>query len=646
MQASGPNCTKTTYRIDIDVLRALSVVAVVAFHLAPSVFPLGYLGVDCFFVISGYLVSRIIFTEIKSDQFNFGQFYRRRIRRLQPAIVFLFICLLAFVIFAPLPYKIVDGTLKHLLFAILFISNIRSESVASNYWGGDAGNVPLLHTWSLSIEEQFYIVLPTLFFVVAKTRWRTKPLEILAFMTGLSILWFAYLVMTNQSYYYSFSCRFSQLGIGSVLGFMSLSKSAPRLPSWTIYFAWLSLPIVILGNFQFSTADNAQLVMLLVVTALSCAIVISSGSIDKFTIRLWRSWPASILAILGKASYSIYLWHWPLIVFGNLYCKVINPSLVVLVCSIVAIICTTTSFFLVERLGRGLRRPLTFFVCSTFALGFTSFAGTRYIKPDISNVTAQTNWHGHYFDIVPQSPPPAYWAGITVHRRLGAPAPLVEGLRTRMHQPVGAILLGDSHACMWAKFLDEQMDEKGLGLISFASNGLGLFEKLHKGMTDGQVSQMRKKVLIALDKHRPTYLIIGSYWGNYSRFQNVDILSELIGEIKHVSPTTKIMLIGNTPVLDIGNIQLPDFLSFAARVGVTNPSLLARFDSNHEHGQRLVRRLCEDRQVLFLEIGSDMPSRFKVVHSGLGLYIDDDHLSTEGTRLFGTELARALSVQK
>ena len=153
-------------RIDIDVLRAISVISVIVFHLDKSFFPLGYLGVDIFFVISGYLITKIIIRELDNKQFSFRNFYLRRIRRILPALlIVLFTTLLvAFSILLTSDFKVFT---ESLLASLGFFPNIYFW-ITGGYFGSNDELKPLLHLWSLGVEEQFYLFFPIVFLFIFK----------------------------------------------------------------------------------------------------------------------------------------------------------------------------------------------------------------------------------------------------------------------------------------------------------------------------------------------------------------------------------------------------------------------------------------------------------------------------------------------
>src|SRR3954449_6736903 len=163
-----PPLATDKYRPDIDGLRAFAVLSVVLYHAFPRVFPGGYVGVDIFFVISGFLISSILFTEMTEGRFAFTIFYGRRIRRIFPALAICLAAVLAygFVVLTP-PELAQLG--KHVFFGAGFLSNMVLWS-ESGYFDSAATYKPLLHLWSLGIEEQFYIIWPVLLWMVFRIK--------------------------------------------------------------------------------------------------------------------------------------------------------------------------------------------------------------------------------------------------------------------------------------------------------------------------------------------------------------------------------------------------------------------------------------------------------------------------------------------
>jgi len=159
--------TTLKYRKDIDGIRAISVVAVILFHM--GYFPLGYLGVDVFFVISGFLITSILYSDLIMNKLSIRRFYMRRIRRILPLVLVVNVVALLIGVFVMLPYDL-DKLCQSVIATNLFGNNLLEYVSSGSYWSLRNEYRPLIHTWSLGIEEQFYLLYPLLFLVALKNK--------------------------------------------------------------------------------------------------------------------------------------------------------------------------------------------------------------------------------------------------------------------------------------------------------------------------------------------------------------------------------------------------------------------------------------------------------------------------------------------
>ncbi|WP_166424091.1 acyltransferase [Paraglaciecola sp. 20A4] len=215
------------YRWDIQGLRALAVMAVVIFHISPYKLPGGYLGVDIFFVISGYLIIGFICRDLRAEKFSLSDFYIKRIRRLFPALLATVIVTMIAAYCYLLPEEMTMFA-KSVISTLLYVSNMFFYT-QSDYFSADLKLAPLLHTWSLSVEEQFYILFPILLIGIIK--YRPKALQLfLGIIAVMSFVLSEYLVRTDPSLAFFISpTRFWQFIVGGLLALnlhkMGLSKS-------------------------------------------------------------------------------------------------------------------------------------------------------------------------------------------------------------------------------------------------------------------------------------------------------------------------------------------------------------------------------------------------------------------------------------
>lgn len=213
------NSPHTIYRPDIDGLRAVAVLAVLFFHAFPAVLPGGFIGVDIFFVISGYLITTILLKNLTSNQFSFVDFYSRRIRRIFPALITMLIVALILGFLILLPDELISLG-KHVAAGGGFISNLVLWS-ESGYFDANSETKPLLHLWSLGVEEQFYFFFPILLWAAHRLR-----LNLLKFIGAIAAISFALNISNYQSdvvsNFYSPQTRFWEIMLGAILATRSL----------------------------------------------------------------------------------------------------------------------------------------------------------------------------------------------------------------------------------------------------------------------------------------------------------------------------------------------------------------------------------------------------------------------------------------
>jgi peptidoglycan/LPS O-acetylase OafA/YrhL len=317
-----------TYRRDIDGLRAVAVISVIAFHAFPKYFPGGFIGVDIFFVISGFLISNIISHSLRASEFSFVNFYARRVRRIFPAlIVVLVTCMIvgSLVMFR-VEYRLLG---EGVATAAAFVSNLVLVQQI-DYFGPAAEMTPLLHLWSLGVEEQYYLVWPLL--VVLTWPFRAAPIAAVGIILVASFAANIYLVHTDlAAAFYLPVSRFWELMLGSGLSFVMMHMVSSTKPG-SRYWAWLRdlyarnidavheaaawAAIVLIGS-AWVFINVSQLFpgwwALLPAAGTACLIFAGpSASINRLI--LGHRW----LVYLGLISYPLYLWHWPILVFEQL----------------------------------------------------------------------------------------------------------------------------------------------------------------------------------------------------------------------------------------------------------------------------------------------------------------------------------------
>ncbi len=300
---------KVNYRPDIDGLRALAVVPVVLFHLGVAGFAGGFLGVDVFFVISGYLIGGLVHRELLAGDFSIIRFYERRARRILPAIVVVTAATLIAGWMLLYPWD----------FVIMARSSLATMLVSSNvyfwkffdYFAPSAELQPLLHTWSLSVEEQFYLVFPLTMALVV--RWRPKMVTPFVAAAAALSLAAAMVVAVDDpnSVFYLIPFRAWELALGVLVAVSGFAPSSRRRSE--IYATIGAVLVLAPIPTAFVPGDVPGLVPLL--PCLGTAMLLAAGTSHETRVSGILTWP--FMRFIGLISYSLYLWHWPLIAFAR-----------------------------------------------------------------------------------------------------------------------------------------------------------------------------------------------------------------------------------------------------------------------------------------------------------------------------------------
>ncbi|MEY9634153.1 peptidoglycan/LPS O-acetylase OafA/YrhL [Bradyrhizobium japonicum] len=291
------------YRPDIDGLRAMAVLSVVFYHAFPSRLPGGFVGVDVFFVISGYLISKILLTEIESHRFSLAGFYRRRVRRIFPALAACLAAVLAYGFVVLLPSELAQVG-KHVFLGASFLSNLALWS-ESGYFDGAASLKPLLHLWSLGVEEQFYILWPALLWMAFRLKASIGRVMLVLFFVSLAAN-IALSVTDISSAFYLPISRFWELLAGAGLAWRR--DVTFNLPVRN-FLSFAGIGAILISVVFFTSEMRFPGWLALLPVAGAVAIIIAGQ--DSIANRIILSNRAAVS--VGLISYPLYLVHWPLI---------------------------------------------------------------------------------------------------------------------------------------------------------------------------------------------------------------------------------------------------------------------------------------------------------------------------------------------
>ena len=431
------------YRRDIDGLRSVAVLSVVAYHYFPPVLRGGFIGVDVFFVISGYLISGIIFSEIDKDDFSILRFYRRRINRIFPALGLVLIAslVLGWLSLFPDEYRSLG---QNIVASTAFLENIYLW-LQTGYFDSDAVKKPLLHIWSLGVEEQFYILYPPMLVLAHRLRILNATFLVTCCLISFGASLYAMGYSQSADFYLPFT-RYWELGVGGILAWRERSVAGGGAP-----FAWVqAVPatvrsgaggVAIMAGFFLINARTPFPGTAALLPVLGAALIIGAGpaTLPNRVVLSNR-----LAVFIGKISYPLYLWHWPLLAF--LYIVNIEkpepPIRLVLI--VIAFVLATATWLLVEtpirrRHNDGRTAIVLLTVMAAIgAAGFIVAHDPRLDSRAVNRINAGTVVRASGID----SPP------LPIHD-CRAPDGIAKQFRNCIEQPGGRtpfILLGDSKA--------------------------------------------------------------------------------------------------------------------------------------------------------------------------------------------------------
>jgi peptidoglycan/LPS O-acetylase OafA/YrhL len=495
------------YRPDIDGLRALAILPVILFHARLGC-PGGFVGVDIFFVISGFLITSLILKEINENKFSLTNFWERRIRRILPALVTVLIATIiaGWFLFFPSDFK---ALAEAAVAQAVFQSNTFFWQ-QSGYFGPDSNTQPLLHTWSLAVEEQFYLIFPMLLIILARRKKFsfTKTIVVIAVAS--------FVLSVFGTYYHPFATfyllpgRAWELMAGAFLAAVPARQLSNARLNEALGLFGLAL---ILYSIFFYSPETRFPGLAAVAPCMGAALIIFSGTTTKPTL-IRRVLALKPIVFIGLISYSLYLWHWPLLVFskyGSVQTQSWEFRAVLLAISFALAI---VSWKWIETPFRKRlvcpRRPHVFAFAGCSALAVLILGGGIYFDYGVpSRVPAEAlrlfNYRNDYAfrnEITPQMAAAGRFA------ELGGQSP---------NQPIEILLWGDSHAMAVAPAIDElchRFSVRGVEATHSATAPiLGDFNHDPFGLGN-KSSAFSKSVIDFIYKKHIKMVILAASWGN------------------------------------------------------------------------------------------------------------------------------------
>lgn len=588
------------YRPAIDGLRAVAVLSVFIFHLKHQWLPGGFVGVDVFFVISGYLITSILLREYERKSFSLGKFYQRRIARLFPA---LFVLALFTLIGASFIYSAQDlaSAGASLTAVTLSVANLKFMS-QGNYFTISPDAQPFLHCWSLSVEEQFYMLFPLalLFLYLKANKYKTLILVILC---GSSLAACILLTRTKpQLAFYLLPTRAWELLAGSILANISERGVASHRRLW----GWLSaagLALVFASLFVMNERSPFPgYLAILPVLGTVCFIGpyrTSSGLAER--LLSWRP-----MVVIGQMSYSLYLWHWPIFSFVDYRFYLASPLFRLVLKVVLSVTAATLCFSLIENRGRVFfndprRRPMAFAFLGCALVVFVPLGiavrRANYVETEPKNVAQ---------------------GGLVFDR---------DGKNGSM------VLMGDSNGSMYGTIAREVSGKLGLRLniISVAAGN-------PLPVSSGQQPQLWLDSLVTVRREKPDFLVLVCNWQEKIKEDN----GRLRMAIDNLKPYARYLILVTQPP------RLPDV---ANRESIRNGSRPPFVEDPEERAERIASnafvKSFNGNDVIVIDIEhlfTTDDGRVSFTDSyGHELYQDKGHLSAAGAELVKASFVHAIT---
>lgn len=617
-----------SYRSDLDGLRAIAVLAVVAFHAGFGTLG-GFAGVDVFFVISGYVITRSLAAEYAATGVvDAWRFYERRIRRLLPALAIVLVVTVAAAFFVGLVAEQRQAVVASAASATVFAANIYFDVTTSSYFATAASHLPLLHLWSLGVEEQFYLVWPWL--LMALLPWSGRRARIvLATLIVFSFVVAEYLLyLYPASAFFEMPGRFWELGAGGMVAMASFRPARWHAPvanmallalccflfvPWTHVPGWGMLPVV-----------------------LATVALIGFGHPGSTTIA-GRLLSSRFLVTMGRVSYPLYLWHWPLLVYARLY-HVGEPGIPVRVGLCMA---TVALAFLSDRLierrpraGRAIK-PAPLVSMTVVGCLATAYLGLA-TKDAIVDPPGPEPESYRVARMAAADFPPTIRRCHFVWNQAVAKHDLANCV-SDPSRPVGVVVWGDSHALAMQPFAAALAVERGSSalelsrdackpVLGFDSGGGALSSKLCTQFNEVAIERAQKADTVVLAALWPT--------GSVSE----DFSSKLASTLDRLSAVHQVLLLGPTPMLPADVVD-------CLRSGKIDPCSEPRQQFEQRNAammgvfQHLAITHANVRYVDLTDFFCDGTRCPGVLH-GMALYWDTNHVSSSAAKALARSYMR------
>lgn len=655
------------YRADIDGLRALSIVSVVIFHFFSNILQGGFVGVDVFFVISGYLISSIIFQNINNNSFNFIEFYIRRIKRIFPALILVLVFCYIFGWFALLDNEFMLLG-KHIASASIFISNFILLN-ESGYFDVLSDTKPLLHLWSLAIEEQFYLFWPLFIYLFYKRKVNFGiiiiSVTLCSFLASLLAIKTDHIASFYLPYY-----RFWELLSGAFIAWLfiykfknfhddHIKKSKIKL----LFLNTLSFIGFAILIYSFVRINKKLLFpgIWALFPVMGALMVISAGPMAWLNQKILSN---RILVWIGLISFPLYLWHWPIYSFAYILEDGHLSIVAKIILIIISLIFSWLTYKFIEtpirfRIKNNIKIVIVLLFCllSIGAIGYLTY----YNKGITSRNVVSKNFNNNDYN--------------TTYDKIKC-----EGLnyfdddmcyKIEVQNPIKKIVLyGDSTATAWLPVFVEIAKKKNYSLILLSHPScppiLGArktsfpFPKSRKYCSDGKIQQ---EALDYINLQNVDYIILLGAWNAYSKKMNREfitacddsvatslstektILSNLPMTISRLSKISKLIVFKSWPQFQEKpkyKVKRIEFLQFTNQFNTFYPA--AEFRAESQIWNNIFNSFISSKNILFYDPTSKTCDKNKCYSNinNIELYQDGYHITSRATFEFRSDIENLL----
>lgn len=624
------------YQAHIDGLRGIAVIAVVLFHAYPNFITGGYVGVDLFFVISGYLITSIIVDDLKRHQFALHHFYARRIRRIFPALIMVLLASFA----AGWLFLLADEFSllgQHIAAGASFTSNLLLWREHS-YFDVLSDLKPLLHLWSLGIEEQFYLIWPWLLVFGAK---EGRLRMVVAFFTAVSLVLNLILIwhFPSATFYLPLT-RFWELGIGGMIALhWSEMQCLDLHKKRTLGFVGLALVIISIISFQRAWTFPGFWA-LIPVTGIVLVLLYAKSTHWTYLILSSR-----LLVSIGLISFPFYLWHWPLLSFYRILSQSYD-NVVVGCILVIAIGLAGFTFHYIEkpiRLRSALSsaKYLVILMAVIFLVGIYTVAREGFPFRKYSQYDPDMRWHS--------------WSDVACERQYG-----IEPCQERVGLD-SIFLLGDSHANQLYPGLEVLWDGgvANIGSCIPVNANVFLADPTFSEVVKGNncfVENVFEKQVDILNHLKPKYVVISVAWDLY--FNHSDLAQFSKSDRQHYQKIQQALLVSIRKIQSLGakvvlmeaiprNIKLPKNLCGLRQRPEPQSCIIPYNQFTKGISWQMLREVKEQNPQIELIKTQDLfcqNDQCQLIQDGKLLFRDEWHLSYSGSLLIGNRIVDKLSM--